>query len=331
MHRLKTFLQKHKLLPSYGEETIFLILISIVTIIIINPVIRDGAASIITHGPKSIIYGGVFYIISTTLFSYFRTEKQKIYMFCFVLLANACSIYAVIIDFKQLNIISLLFLLINIFIFLSSITLLLSGELHNDSIPNRAARYANVLYGSLVVIALVLIGKYKFLLSWNMLFSFSVGYAMLFNQYLIKYIPPINAKRSQDIDAIEALVEKALVSIDETPLNFKYKLFCTIVSDQVRTVLIPEHYREDVFPFFERELAQENRTTPFVAVIWNSFYEYKRLFSKRTIIPAVAVNVYPNTGKKGYQFVRTTGPRSTAEKLIYTTRVENIFVRKPLG
>lgn len=322
---LKGFLAKYNLLPSYGEETFFLIFIALATLVTIDSVFRDQVLYFAQHGPKKIIYLGLFYIIYTTIFSYFRTVKQKKYMFYFILLLNACSIY---VTFNHIwgqggdHLISIVPLLINTFVLFTTIIIWIGGELDSDIIPTRSASYSNVIYGSVMVALIIFIGKYTINLLWPSLFSFAVGYAIMFNSYVSKHLPVINKKKTEAINDIENLLSKASTYFRETG---QYTSIAIVTEGKARFVKIPHQYEDDVFPFIEREIKQEDRTSHFVAVVWNGVIEIPRFFRKPKTVIGVATIIYPNNGKKGYQFFQKYGQHGLTSP-VYLGRIENIFI-----
>ena len=93
MKFFKEFLSKHNLLPSYQEETPFLILLSLCVIALVDPTMRAGSLVVLQHSPKSAIGLGIFYIIYTTFFSYFLSVKHKYYIFFFSLIVSGWSVW----------------------------------------------------------------------------------------------------------------------------------------------------------------------------------------------------------------------------------------------
>ena len=330
MKSFKKFLSKHNLLPSYQEETPFLILLSLCVIALVDPTMRAGALVVLQYSPKSAIGLGIFYIIYTTFFSYFLSVKHKYYIFFFSLIVNGWSVWTTsehLLANKE-NFLSIVILLINALILLVTIILWLFGKLDTDTIPNRSAQYINIFYGSIVVTVLILIGKYGLDFSWPTLFSMSVGYAILFNKKFLERWPEVNSKRKLNMDSIENMVARSIEifkkDLEDTGASVP---FCIIITERkVRKVYIPSQYHENVELFFERELAQEDRTEKFVAVIWYTDTTHKKFLRKKIELGAYVINIYPNTRKRGYQFqyfLNTGKDYALDEKIVYADRIKN--------
>ena len=332
--KLKRFLAAHNLIPSYQEESPFLILVSIAAIAAVDPSLRATAYDLLVHSPKAEAYAGMIYIIYTTFFSYFRTIRQKSSIFYFIMLTNVLSIFAVGSHLMHDggNILSYGVFLLSALILLGTIVLWTAGELDSETISSRSAEYSPVLYGSFIVIFLVIITKFGLGFKWPTIFSLSVSYAILFNKNVIAYMPKIPSSRTADMDAIERIMNASIAALANEP-ETPEEDFCMIVSQHGYRKAV--YSKQDLaYPerFYARELARENRTDRFVAISTRSEYEYRPFFlrSKR-VRDVYAVNIYPNDRRRGWQFIRfvDTGLDDNLDnKTVYLQRIENLFVSK---
>lgn len=332
--RLKSFLAERGLLPVYGEETIFLILVSLIAIVLVDPEMRETAKVFFMQSPKMILYFGVFYTIATTLCMDFRTERQKKFMLCFVLIANIGSLLAVGLSVfgGRFAVLPGIFFLLNALTLISIALLFFAGELDVNTIPTRSAGLARVFSGSLAVVVLVCVGGYGLHLSWPALFSLSVSYAMLFNQKVMGQLPQFSSKRLRRIDAIENLAKRALAAfVVEFEKPEETEPFCLIVTtERIRKVLIPFQSAKHVLDFYQRELAQEKRTEPFVVVVIAGEIDHTKFFGGERKQSAIVGRVYPNTRKRGYRFARYLDEKTMHVvhlEPVYLDRVDNLFVR----
>ena len=286
--------------------------------------------SILTHGPTMYLYFGVFFIIYTSFFSYFRSSKQKKYIFFIVILTNVFSIWMVLQQTLQgnFNIVSSFFIILNGLILLSTIILWMSGELDMSIIPNRSAPFENTIYGTFIVIVLVLSGKYFVGLSSTNLFSMSVAYAILFNKNVLSHVPAIYSSRTKNIDLIEKIVTDSVAEFKKIKNPLKREIFCIITNESTSRIEdIPRQYFDNYEAFYNRELAKEDRTNRYVAVATLGYIVIKDFFKGKREVFVTIIDVYPNKHKQGYEFYYREKDKDVSEdQIIYKDRIPNAFM-----
>ena len=331
LKKYKNFLEKHGLLPSFSDESIFFVVVSLVVISIVNPEIRQAALQyqnvLITI--KNIVYLGVIATIYTTLFTHFRKQKHKWRMFLFMVTVNilvaAFTINSVLQG--QGNTIFLVFPALNIIVALSMLFFWLEDLIDTEMIPNRSANYSHIIYGSIVVALLVLLCQYVFHFSWQTMLSISVVYTCLFNKKALELLPDIFPGRAKKIDVIETLARKAIDDCRKTLLTNTGRLFfCIVTLSNSEVVIVPEHEQSNFADFLHQKMFQQDRTIPYVAVGFYSTITFNHRFQKNKQVKAIRGEVYPQNGK-GYMFAELLSPKNGHDaykgKFIYARRIKN--------
>ena len=329
--KYKNFLEKHRLLPSFSDDTIFFVIVALVVTSIVDTKIQQTALQYqdVLTLVKNIFYLGIAATLYTTLFTYFRKQKHKWRMFLFMVTVNiliaSITINSMIIG--QVNFVYIVFPILNIVIALSMLYFWFNDLIDPKMIPNRAANYSNIIYGSIVVTIIVLVCEYLFHFSWQTMLSISVTYACLFNKQATKFLPDIFPERVNKIEAIETLAVKAIDECRKVLLSNKTGLFFSLVTPTSSEIItVPEHEQKNFADFLHQKMFQQDRTVLFVAIGFYSTITFKRRFSKNTQIKAIRAEVYPQNGE-AYMFAELlknpNGPNQYTGKFTYLRRIKN--------
>jgi len=192
------------LIPRYDEITLFLMSLSFILIFCTDAEMKSGSRALLSGGkydPRAYIAFGLF--ISGILFSLYhvftqrqKTNWEKNAMLFFAVFVNGISgIAAGIHVFNNTKDILMLFPIWNI---MNGGLLLLMYRVHiinESSIVDNNATTGQVILGSIVVVATLLISRFLLELYWATTFSICVSYATNING-TVQNIFPISKKRN---------------------------------------------------------------------------------------------------------------------------------------
>jgi hypothetical protein len=328
----KHFLEKHKLLPTFSDETVFFVVVALVVTIVMDQGIRDAIFEYqeLISGMKDIIYVGVIITIYTTLFSDFRTQYHKWRMFAFLMLVylfiSAFTVHSILTGSSSIAYI--IFPILNIAIVLSMLCFWASGVMDLQSISNRAATYSTVVYGSIVTVLVVLVLEYVFHFSWQIMLSMSVTYACLFNKNTLRFLPQLFPGDAKKLDTIENLAIKAVEKCREELLSKnKVNLFFVIVTPETSEVVaIPNHEQVNFQDIVHQRMFEQDRTIPYVAIAYFGTITFSRRFRPNKTVKVIKAEVYPASGEAyGFAEIFKQDPRSTdyLGKFVYIDWVKN--------
>ncbi|MBP6884714.1 MAG: hypothetical protein KBC17_02725 [Candidatus Pacebacteria bacterium] len=301
--KYKNFLEKYKLLPSFSDESVFFVLLSIGVIYIVSPDLRDV---LLTHQDvfvrlKSILVAGIAVTLYTTLFSHFRKHSHKWRM---LLLMVTINILVAIFTINGVlagpgNFVSLIFPALNILIALSMILFWLRDLVDTEMIPTKAANYSNIVYGSIIVTIIIVLCQYLLNIPWQTVLSISVAYACLFNKKSLASLPAIFSGRSKKIETIEMLARKATDACRIELLSMKTDnlFFSAVTPETSKIIIIPDHEQHNFGDYLHRWLFEQDRTTPYIAVAFYSKLEFKHQFKKNPKVMVIRSEVYPQKGE----------------------------------
>lgn len=190
------FLERYRLLPSFGECTIFLMAVSLGVILLVDETARGLALELVSRPRKAtiIVALGIFFACYTAFFSYFINEIQKFYMFWFAVLVNLVSAIVVIrsLSGTEAPIFAYIIPVFTVVIAIIMIILWHADLLDTSSVPHKSVSYSHIVYGIVVIGGTVLLLKYVFHWAWPDIFLTSVAYTTLFNEKIAGYLPGQN-------------------------------------------------------------------------------------------------------------------------------------------
>ncbi|OGZ43680.1 MAG: hypothetical protein A2756_05360 [Candidatus Ryanbacteria bacterium RIFCSPHIGHO2_01_FULL_48_27] len=333
---LRGFLERYRVLPSYGEDTVFLLAVAVLVVLFLNADARAFAEQVRAQSSKIalIMLLGVGFAIYTAFFSYFKNEIQKFYMFWFAVLVNFLSAFATITLLNDSGASPLYYIApaINVVAFVLMVAFWHADVLDTSAIPHKSSSFSNVLYGTIVVAVLTLVAEYAWNTPWPAVFSFVIGYATVFNRTFTSYLPKIFGKRDQKIEALDVAVNDVVdYMIKNVGINNPYAV--CIAAAGTKNLQVSSEYRGDVDAFLADEIRKLNRTTPAIATGSVGTYTFKRYwFSPTRQESAIIIDAYPNDGSTGYQFCQmvrydTESILQRYKGLIYLNKTTNVYVK----
>jgi hypothetical protein len=332
LQKYKNFLERHKLLPSFSDESVFFVIVSIVVTAVVSPELRQTALQNkeVLMSLKNIFYIGIAVTLYTTFFTYFRKQNHKWRMLLLMVTVNILVASFTIIGVLdgRGHVVSLIFPALNIVIALSMLFFWLRDLIDSEMIPTRSANISNIVYGSIIVALIVIFSQYLLRVSWQTMLSISVTYACLFNKKTLASLPQIFPERARKINTIETL---ALKAIDRCRLELlkpaPSDLFFSAVTHKGSEIIkIPDHEQNNFADFLHRWLFQQDRTTPYIAIAFYSNITFKHQFKKKTKKRALRSEVYPQNDEAYFfaELLKTeTGPDRFEGKFTYQQRIKN--------
>jgi len=333
----KKFLERNRLMPSYAEDTVFLMALSLVTVLSIDQSARDFAVEVFGHwhyGSIVVVLGATFGIY-TALFTYFKTEQQKYYMFWFAVLVNGFAALAVIgvVLHASLPFWYYAAPCFNIFIAVMMVFFWNADLVDTDILPNHPPTYSNIVYGGIAVLGTIFVSEYVLGIVWPVAFSAAVGYATLFNEKISGFLPRIFVHRDEVIDYYRLLLQRIL---DNADVFYQYGAFSiAVMSTDETTALIhiPEEYcknNDTISEFLNDQVRQLPRTSRAVAMAVSGNHTSAYRPGNATVEPALIIEIYPQKEPKGYQFcqmVKIGADRSVKayKNVTYIKRVDNPY------
>jgi hypothetical protein len=201
---LVSFLKRTGFLPTYSEGGLFLMSLALILLLITSRELWSDILTVLEAVSDSSRGGWIailmFFIIPVgILYSIFhaftKTKKDKwakFYMFHFAIWMNIFSGYAV--AMHVFNTATWYFIILSIWNFLN-VGLLMwlydRNYINESSINKREVRWIELLFGSLLIISLWILGEIILGWYWAVTFSLSVGYATALNQNVKKLFPKL--------------------------------------------------------------------------------------------------------------------------------------------
>lgn len=332
---LHSFLERKRLLPSFDEDTVFLLAVSVIVVMLIDADARAFADEVRAHSGKIalMVLLGAGFAVYTAFFTYFKNETQKFYMFWFAVLVNFLSAFAAI---KLLSGSSAPFYMyiapaIGIGIFILMLIFWHADVLDASTLPHKSSSYSNILYGTLAVLGFVYLAENVWNLHWTSVLSTAIGYATIINGSVASHLPQIFGKRDEKINKLDAAVNN---SIDRMigNLNAGKDQWVSIATDEgVEDMNVESGYENNVETFLADRVRMLNRTSPVVAAASMGTYTFQKYaFTRTHVETAIIVDVYPNDGTTGYQFCQmvkydSEGELKRYKGLMYLNKIKNIF------
>lgn len=334
--RFRDVLGRYRILPSYGEDTVFLLAVAVITVLLLDADAREFAEKVRAQSSKAtlIMLLGIGFAFYTAFFSYFKNEIQKFYMFWFAVLINFLAAVATITLLNSSGASPLYYIApaINTIAFVLMIALWHADVLDTSALPHKSSSFSNILYGTIVVVGLTLVAEYVWDTPWPAVFSFAIGYATIFNTTFTSYLPKVFGRRDQKIEALDTAVNNVIeYMIKNVGIDNPYAV--CIAAEGTKKLQVSSEYGGDVDAFLADEIRKLNRTTPAIATGSVGTYTFKRYwFSPTRQESAIIVDAYPNDGSTGYQFCQMVrrGTGGTLERykgLIYLNKIANVYVK----
>jgi hypothetical protein len=308
LNKLYKVLDKHDLLPTFTEDTIFLTLISLVVIYFIYPSSQKEIFNVIIYSEKAMLMVIIGFTLTlyTAFFTYFKTEAQKHYMIWFALIINlAVGITALISMNKQATLfVWYIFPILNIAIFFCIAIFWHAGVYHTGRLTTRSINYDNIAYGSMAVLIIALVYKLIPSIGWQTVFSTSVAYATIFNMTLVQHLPKLFHKRGNQLSLMQMLIDKsvsrALQEINTNGLDPMQILVTTRTTDEIYEV--DEKYSDDISGYINN-FVHTNYGNQNIAVVTTGTYQWKQSWwSKVQYYDSLIIDLYWKDKRKKYEF-----------------------------
>ena len=329
---LKDFLGRLRLLPSFDEDTVFLLALAVVITLVIDGEARAFGEVVMANSSKVTLIAllGIGFAFYTAFFALFKNEIQKFYMLWFAVAANFISAVAVINLINESGASPLYYIAPALNILIAAVMTLFwyADVLDTSTIPHKSSSYTNIFYGALVIVAITALSAYVLDWSWPVAISLSVAYASLFNRSFARYLPRVFKARDERMEKIDTLTNK-LVEHLRASLNDGGSTLAALGSSQdVRDVRVNDD--DDIDTKLNDEARTLLATEPLVATGAVGFYTYKRFwFTPERSKTAIIVDVYEQGPGKGYRFSQMleADDEDTLNRfkgLMYLGRINNI-------
>lgn len=332
---LHGFLGRYRLLPSFDEDTVFLLALVVLVVWLIDADARTFAEQVRAQSSKIslMILLGMGFAFYTAFFASFKNEIQKFYMFWFAVLINFLSAFAAItlLNGSGESVFSYITPVINIVISILLVVFWHADVLDASSLPHKSSTFSNVLYGTLIVLGFTLLAEYIWDTPWPSVLTAAIGYATLFNGTVTSYLPQIFGKRDRKIASLDAVVNRGIDHMVQNLSKGKNHGISIVTDEGIKDLSVTPEYENDIDTFLADEVRKLNRTSPVIAVTSIGTYTFKRYwFSPTRQEMAIIVDAYPNDGTTGYQFCQMIKYNSEGELgryrgLMYLNKITNIF------
>lgn len=324
-------------MPSFNEDAVFLLAVAVVSVLFLDTDARAFAEQVRLHSSKItlMVILGIGFSFYTAIFTSFKNEIQKFYMFWFVAIVNFLSALAVITILNGSGNLIFYFVIpaINIGIFILLVVFWYADILDISSLSNKSPNYSSMLYGTFIVLGLTLLSKYVLEIPWPTLLAVSVGYATLFNRSITSHLPQIFIQRDRDFIEINSIIDRGINHALHNLFEEKIQYDITIVTDNyIKDLDIPDEYRDNIDTFLRDEIYKIDPTNSTIAIISFGEYTYKRFwFSRERQEMAVIIDVYLNGRPRAYQFCQmivcdSSDKCERYKGLIYLNKITNIFI-----
>lgn len=308
LKKLRDLLDRYNLLPTFSEDAVFLIAISILSVCYINPEAFQELSDLLSNSTKAlvIVLAGLGFTFYTAFFTRFKTETQKHYMLWFALIINF------IIGVTSFSILKpddgwfhYIFPVINIAAFIVVIILTYTGLYNTSRIATKSSEYSNLLYGTVAVILISWLYEHFFHTPWQITLSVSSAYAGIFNASVARYLPRIFSDRNDKTAIIHRLIDKVTEEMLER-LNsgmFDMSKYVLVTDSTVEYVPMPDEHDEDAFI---TQLRLNRDRAENLAVVSFGTYEWTRAWwSSTDTYLTLIIKIYLSEEDKRYEFYQT--------------------------
>lgn len=322
LRALRNWLDKYKILPSFDEDTVFLMIVSLIIIyFFVDASVKYEIMTILAWSKKAIliVIAGIAFTIYTTFLKRFRTETQKHYMLWFALIINVVIGITAFLDIKVQNTSPLFFIFpaLNIATFFMILIFWYVDLYTTDRLATRSSGYSNIIYGSIIVALITLIYRSIPNTGWQIIFSTSVAYATLFNRKIVQYLPQFFSRKESKIQITQSLIETAIENslsiINTTGLEAGDIIINTKNHKELRKT--SSSVIENAQEKYILELEKRNYSEEDVAIVslgsyiirrtifdWNIFGKNKK--EPKKIDDCLLIDVFLANEKRGHQFIR---------------------------
>ncbi len=327
----RDFLDRFSLLPSFTEDTIFLMLIALGVIYFVDPSAQQEIYETLRYSEKAtlIVVAGALFTLYTAFFTLFKTETQKHYMLWFAIIINLVVGVTVIetLNGQGLGPIWYIFPALNVGSFFLIILFWYTNLYNTERLNTKSMSYENIIYGSIALIAISQVLKFVPDMSWQVIFSSSIAYATYFSgtvtSFLPKIIPGKNEKIESTMKLINRSTEYALEQINSTGLRDGSLLIVTNESTEETTVPSESLGNADAYI---SGVINERFKDQNVATVMLGHYDWKQSWwSSTASFQALIIDVFLAGESDRYEFCQIiddeTGEYKVGEKgLIYLNK-----------
>lgn len=308
LKKFRDLLDRFNLLPTFSEDAVFLIAVSILSVCYINPVAFQELSDLLSNSTKAlvIVLAGLGFTFYSAFFTRFKTETQKHYMLWFALIINF------IIGVTSFSILKpddtwfhYIFPVINVAAFVIVLVLTYTGLYNTSRIATKSSEYSNLLYGTVAVILISLLYEHFFHTPWQITLSVSSAYAGIFNASVAKYLPRIFSDRNDKSAIIHRLIDKVTNDMLERLNSGKFDMgkYALVTDTAIEFVAIPDGQEEDKFIV---QLRLNRDRTENLAVVSFGTYEWTRAWwSSTDTYLTLIIKIYLSEENKRYEFYQT--------------------------
>lgn len=308
LKKFRDLLDKYNLLPTFSEDAVFLIAVSILSVCYINPEAFQELSDLLSNSTKAlvIVLAGLGFTFYTAFFTRFKTETQKHYMLWFALIINF------IIGVTSFSILKpddawfhYIFPVINIAAFIVVIILTYTGLYNTSRIATKSSEYSNLLYGTVAVILISWLYEHFFHTPWQITLSVSSAYAGIFNASVARYLPRIFSDRNDKTAIIHRLIDKVTEEMLERLNSGKFDMskYVLVTDSTVEYVPMPDVQDEDAFI---AQLRLNRDRAENLAVVSFGTYEWTRAWwSSTDTYLTLIIKIYLSEEDKRYEFYQT--------------------------
>ncbi len=332
---VRSVLEKYHILPSFGEDTVFLLSAAIVAITLVDREAWVFAELVRAQSPKIylMILLGVGFSIYTALFTSFKNEIQKFYIFWLVVIANFLSAVASIVILGESTHAPYWYLVpsVNILASIALIVLWYADAIDLSCMSHKSATFSKVVYGLLFLLLFIFSAEYIWAVPWPAVLSGAVGYATLFNRKFTGRLPQLLKNRDLRTAEIESTFNRSVEHVIQSLMNNRHFGVSIVTDSGVKDSEIPTEYESNLDVYLGEEVRKLNRDSMSVGVATVGKYRFNRFwFLPPREEMAVIVDVYPNDRTQGHQFCQmfvynSDGEIELHKGVIYLGRIKNLY------
>ena len=310
LRKVRDTLDKYSLLPTFSEDTIFLMVVALGVIYFVDTSAQKEIYETLRSSEKMMLIAGagVLFTLYTTFFTRFKTETQKHYMLWFALIINLVVGVTAFSSLAERDISLFWYLLpaLNIATFFIVIVLWYAGLYSTGRLSTKSNSYSNIIYGTLALIAIAFIYKYIPNTNWQMVFSTSIGYATLFSKTITQYLPKLFSDKEDRTNFMQNLIERttdtALEIINIHGLSSK-QIIITTENDSSVHDMHNDKKSSDLTDVYLNNLAALEFPECDVALTVLGTYEWTQSWwSKTKSYTCLIINIYLKDESKRYEF-----------------------------
>lgn len=330
---LRDLLDRYNLLPTYTEDTIFLMLIALGVIYFVDPSAQQEIYETLRNSEKAtlIVAAGAIFTVYTAFFTRFKTETQKHYMLWFAMIINLVVGVTVIeaITDQGLSLIWYVFPALNIVSFFLVILFWYTNLYNTERLSTKSMNYENIIYGSIVLVVISQVLKLVPDMSWQVIFSSSIAYATYLSNSITNFLPKIVPSKNEKIERTSELIDKstdyALRLINSTGLRGGALLLVT--TDSAEEVIVPPEKLGNPDAYISEVITSKFQDVD-VATVMLGHYDWKQTWwSKTKNYQALIVDVFLTGELDRYEFCQIIdnqdGDYQVGEKgLIYLNKAK---------